>query len=131
MKVKNSDTTQWERLISVLQRQSFSGEFLNGWGLQSSGGDFTRMSDGCYGSKLLPQWDLSRGCQLKRLFEPLHVGWASSQYDGLRVAVVFYLDAPCFNREQGRNCSAFRVPASVVTQQHFLCILLVTSKSEI
>lgn len=81
------------------------------------------------GSKLLPQWDLNRGHQVKHLFDPFPVVWASAQYDGLRVAVVFYLEAPCFNSEQGRNCSPFHVPASVVMQQHFLCILLVTSKS--
>lgn len=81
------------------------------------------------GSKLLPQWDLNRGHQLKHLLDPFRVVWASSQYDGPRVAVVFYLEAPCFNSEQGRNCSTLQVPASVVMQQRFLCILLVTSKS--
>ena len=81
------------------------------------------------GSRLLPQWDLNRGCQPKDLLQPLHVAWAFLQHDGLRVVVVFCLEAQCFNSEQGKSRIAFHDPAtSVVMQQHFLCLLLATSK---
>lgn len=94
-------------------------------------------------SKLLPQWDVSWGCWLKHLLEPLCVVWASLQHNGLRGvsflfsffisfhSTLFYF-IWWFSASIMRVCTGKKklyCPVSGAIQWHFLCTLLVRSKS--
>lgn len=91
-------------------------------------------------SKLLPR-DVSWGCWLKHLLEPLCVVWASLQHNGLRVVFFFLFisfHSTLFYFIWWFSASIMRVctgkaklyrPVSGAIQWHFLCTLLIRSKS--